>query len=272
MEEQAVENAVQNAEVAPPAPDTTKEVAPTKDAQAPETSSNEEAPKEMSDEQARSFQEMRLEIKRLKEEKKAREKAKSALEEVTPTPSPMASTQTDVDINKFVDPETGALDAVSYGRAVNEAIQKGVAQAHRAATSATQQQLEQADAFRAYPALDPESDEYDSDFDEEVAARLLHARYIGSKVSLRQLAEKVAAKYQKTAVKAKEEGAKQAIESLSVKEQASLETARQTSASARQEQSESEKQSLRERVKSGDEDALAQRISRVPWTKRSDEG
>ncbi|MFZ5845669.1 MAG: hypothetical protein ACOY0S_04340 [Patescibacteria group bacterium] len=219
----------------------------------------EEAPEGMGEEQARAFQEMRQEIKRLKEERAERAKNEDYLREAMPPSAPAAPPA--VDINRFINPDTGEFDADGFNRAHEARYQ-----ALRAEMLSLKQDLDEREARLKHPELDK-----DKQFEEEVAKTWLWENYRGNPVSFSQVAAKIKETRAKTVVASEEEGAKKAMEALSAKEQASLEVSPQTSAAARKEQSEAEDQALRGRTRGGDDQALAQRMAKIPWVKRPEE-
>lgn len=216
-----------------------------------------------------AWKNMRLENKRLKEELDKRQKSQSAFDNLYPQRSDAQTIQQAqnqygsqyVNINQYVDPNTGEFDAQSYNQAVNSRIHQ-----LEQRISQTDQERDEREAREAVPQLNPnDKDNYDPDFEERVAERWLYQNYKGNSVTLKEIALDLSKRENSTTKKARQQGAQQAMESLSEKEQASLDVAPQTSARARQAQSQEERAQLRGRVRSGDEAALTRIMSRIPW-------
>lgn len=202
----------------------------------------------MTEEQRKAFQRMRLENKRLKEEMEARGKTENAFNAFKPQAQPGT-----VDINKFVDPNTGAVDWNGYNQAINT-------QARATAAETVQEQIDENNARQKYPEVFA-----DPDLEEAVAGQWFASKLNGKDVSITEIAGKVAKKLSSAASRAEKIGKEKALEELTPKEQAGLKADGQTSAPSRQAQSAEDEEILRVRARNGDEEALAQLMKSVKW-------
>lgn len=209
---------------------------------------------EMTEEQRKSFQRMRLENKKLKEEIQARQKGESAFDVFRPK-APTGG----VDINNYVDPNTGNVDWGSYNNAV-------VQSAQAAASQTVSEQLDEQTARQKYPEVFE-----NPDLEEAIAGRWLAAKLQGKDVSITELADKFSGLVQKEVDKAERKaekrGAEQALNELTPKEAAALKAQGTTSAPARQAQSAEDEESLKVAARYGNEDALAALVGGVGWKK-----
>lgn len=171
-------------------------------------------------EQARAFQRLRQEKKRLQEQLREKERRQSVFDELKPSYSQVEvqQAQSRVDINNFVDPATGQFQAHRYNEAVNTLIERNRRVAQQTASESAQQTYDEMRAKEKYPQLDPSSDQYDREFEGRVASQYFFDLYRGNKPSILRLAEKEA-KY--LGVTAQKKTA-QVKEQETVKEQASL--------------------------------------------------
>jgi hypothetical protein len=216
----------------------------------------------MSEEQRRAFQEQRLEIKRLKEEKQARLKNESAFNVFRPQAQPG---QVGVNIDNYRDPITGEYNLGAYNQAVNAALQQTVAVAQQANQS-VDERLDEYQARNRHPELfdDPEAEE-------EIASRYLYYKMSGKNVTISDIADSVAKKYSKAVSKAEKIGAEKALEQVSPKEQAALQAAAQNSNPARASQSQDDLERLRQMSRGRDsfaDDAIVARLKSIPWANK----
>lgn len=238
-----------------------------KEQEVSQTQEVETAPKE-----SEAWKQMRLENKRLKEELENRQKGERAFDSLFPKTESKAQTVQQaqaqhgsqyVDVNQFIDKD-GNFDAVSYNQAVNSKI----SQLEQRITQYDQDRDER-EARESIPQLNPSSKEYDPDFEQLVADRWLRLQVEGRGQTLKEVAQSFMKKSSKELDQAKKQGAQEAMESLSEKEQASLDVTPQTSSRARQAQAEADSAQLRSRVRQGDEAALARIMSRIPWANKN---
>lgn len=212
-------------------------------------SSGDELP-ETEEERRRAFQEMRKELKALKEERQTREQSESAFDALR---APQATQQ--VDVNQYVNPNTGEIDWATY----NAAIQ---ATARQQASMEVREQLDEHDARTKYPEVFS-----NRALEEEVAAKYLYNKLRGQNVSVTQIAAQVSENFKKATVKAEKAGAERALNEVNEKEQAALSAQGQTSAPARQSQSSDDLERLRVMSRGQGQssiDAIAQRLKGVP--------
>lgn len=199
--------------------------------------------------QRKAFQEMRQEIKRLKEEKTVREKSESVFDQF----KPQAQTP---DVSQFADPITGNVDWNAYQQADSQRVRAEAQQAAR----------DEVDEYRArekHPELfnDPE-------VEKEIAAQWFFEKYQGQRTSITEIADRVAKRYSKAVTKAEKIGADKALDEVSEKEKAAMEATSQTSEPARQATASADLDSLREQSRFGDEDAIAARLKSIPWANK----
>ena len=216
------------------------------------------------EEQRKAFQRMRHEIDSLKEEAKARQKSQAAFDVLKPRPRPVSAQG--IDINQYVDADTGTVDMGAYNTAVNQLIQQAHVDSAQAAAT-VEERLDEQNARRSVPQLDLDSKEYDAEFEKDVAARYLFEKFNGNNVTMTQIAKELGKKYSKATTKASEDGAKEALERLSAREQAALAANSQSGGQARSQQSAGDTEELRSRTRFGDERAMTERMSRIPWVK-----
>jgi len=239
-------------------PETTQAASPpaeaqTTDEQTTVTTEESDVSQTMSEEQRRAFQEMRLENKRLREETEARKKSESAFDVFKQQPRPMP-----LDPNQFTDQNTGEINWQAYHSAVKQ-------DARAEAQITTKDELDEYKAREKHPELfaDPEAEE-------EIAGLYFFNKARGNNVSVSEITERVAKRYQKAVTKAEKIGAEKILTEVSPKEQAALAASSPTSSPARQAQSEDELERLRRSSRGRgreSEEAVAQRMKNIPWTK-----
>lgn len=201
----------------------------------------------MTDEQRQAFQEMRLELKRLKEEKAARETSESAFQVFKQQPQ-------DIDINQFVD---------SQGQTNWQAYNQAVAQKARfEASQAARDELDEYKAREKFPDLfaNPRTEKV-------IASQWLYERMQGKNTSVYKIAEEFSKDFTKAVSKAEKAGAEQMLSKVSEKEQAAV-TPSKTSTSAKAQLSNDELENLRQQSRGrGTESdvAIAARISKIPY-------
>jgi len=243
---------------------TTPEVADTaeKPVETPDNEKGEPEKLPQTTEQAKAFQEMRRRIKELEEqvgEKKARQ---SAFDQLKPKYSPdqIQQAKEQVDINKFIDPTTGQFQAHLYNEAVNKTIDATRREAQFTASQTVAQSMDEARAKDKYPALDPESEEFNRDFEESVASKYFFQLYQGKNPSIYKIASKEAKVFVKDIKKVEQETTQKVKEQLTEKEQAAL------SASGRSQPGLSDRERLevlQDRSRHGDNWAVAERLRRA---------
>lgn len=205
--------------------------------------------KSMSEEQRKAFQEQRLEIKKLREEKDARARGESAFNAFRPKPQ-----QGTVDINNYVDQNTGQVNWGGYNQAV-------VNQAQSVAAQTVQEQIDENNARQKYPEVFA-----DPDLEEAVAGQWLASKFGGKEVSITDIASRFSKKLAKANTQAEKEGAKKALTELTPKEQASLSVQTQ-SGGAKTQANVEEEETLKYQTRFGNDEALGQLMGRVAWKK-----
>ncbi len=201
---------------------------------------------EMTEEQRKAFQDMRLENKRLKEEMEARGKAESAFDHFRP------QSTGPVNINNFVN-ETGEVDWNRYNQAVTS-------QAQTVAAQTVQETLDEQRARDKYPEVFA-----DPDLEEAIAGQWFASKMKGANVTVESLAQKFSKKLGNAVTKAEKEGAKKALTELTPKEQASLSAQGQSSSGMKNQLSQDEESFLEQKTREGDEEARAKLFSKVSW-------
>lgn len=215
----------------------------------------------MSEEQRRAFQEQRLEIKRLKEEKQARLKSESAFQVFKPRPA--ANLAEPVRVEDYTDPVTGEINRPAYNAAME------ARQARIEAARADQSFEERIDEYRArekYPDLFA-----NPVIEKRIAAEWYFEKVQGNNVTVSEIAESYAREFSKAVSKAEKVGAEKALEQVTPKEQAALQASSQTSAPAQRVASEEELDRLRAQsrgVGGSAEEAIAARMKAIPWANK----
>jgi hypothetical protein len=221
----------------------------------PETAQEDVALPAETDEQRKAFQEQRLEIKKLKEEVEARKQSESAFSAFKPKPL-----MTSFSSEQFTDPVTGEINLQALTQAQEAHITAKV-------TSQMEQRLaeerDEAEARRQHPDLfaDPE-------IEQEIADRWFAAKMRGENVTVTDVAGKVSKRFEKALNKAEKAGAEKALQDIAPKEKVAL-TAPAQSATSAQKQIESENdEAVMQAVRFGNNDALAQAMSKIPWANK----
>ncbi len=208
-------------------------------------------------EQRKAFQEQRLEIKRLKEERetKVEPNRPSAFAAFRPQ-SPQAGV---VNIQQFTDPNTGDINLDAYNAAV---LSRAESVATQKATQAVTEQLDEANARSKYPDLFK-----DADIEREIADRWLAAKVRGEEVTVVQVADQVNKRFSKAVSNAEKAGMERALTEVTPKEAAALAVTGQTRQS-RQSGSDAEHAKLVNESRMGGlkgENAVAARLAGIPW-------
>lgn len=214
------------------------------------------------EEQRRAFQEQRQEIKRLKEEVASREKSESAFNAFR-APTPPTMQPGEIRIEDFIDPTTGMPDYAAFNRAVNTNLQATRQSANYVAQQTAQELIDENNARQKFPDLFA-----DRDTELEIADRWIAAKIRGENPSILSIADRIAKRNQQAVSKAEKIGKEIAFNEVSEKEKAGLSVSGQTSAPARQESSQEDLANLSEKTRRGDDDAVASRISKIPWANK----
>lgn len=214
----------------------------------------------MSEEQRRAFQEMRLENKRLKEEKEVRPQEPSAFDAFKPQ---VTTYQTGpIQIGNYQDPITGETNWQDYNQAQQRREQQILQQARTEAQNTVQETLDEERARRDYPELmsNPVTEK-------QIASRWLYEKFQGNNVSITNIASEFARNFKQAVSKAEKIGEERALNEVSEKEQAST-TVPASSAQARVATSFEDQQQLGEQTRRGNQDAITARISKIPWANK----
>lgn len=210
-------------------------------------------PEDASDRTRAEFEKLKESNKKLKEELDGRRKTESVFESLRVPNQPKQA--------DYVDPQTGQVDVSAF----NQAVQRAEAAYERIVRYEEQRQEEE--AYGEYPGLDPNSDEYNSSLYSKTRAILIDSQLypqdygITKPMTLLQAAKIAAGEESKVVAKAKEAGAKEALEKLTPKEQASLEA---TGRSDRRKQTSATPEELSVRTRYGDKLAVVERLKNIP--------
>ena len=269
MDTQKAEEKVRETETPQVAPPTTEQ--PTTGAetmvkepvaQVPLTEGESDLPADIK-EQRRAFQEQRLEIKRLREEAAKRERSESAFNAFRAQTPPVGQ-PVELRIENFTNPATGETDYAAYNQAVNQVITQQASQnAAYIAQQTTKELLDENNARQKHPELFA-----DQETEQEIADRWLAAKMRGENPSISEIADRVAKRFKRAISSAEKVGAEKILTEVSEKEKAGLSASSQTAQPARQQASQEDLERLQTQTRRGDDDAIAARISRIPWANK----
>lgn len=217
---------------------------------------------ESKEEERRAFQEMRQELKQLREEKQNRTKGESAFSAFRQQ-TPPASNAPTVNIMDFQDPLTGETNWQAYNQQVNGALNQVRQSATYEATQAIREEQDEAQARSKFPEVFS-----DPDVEQEIADRWLAAKVRGENPSITDIAERVSKRFGKAVSKAEKIGAEKILNEVNEKETASLTVSGQTSQPAKQAASAEQLAELGRKSRFGDDDAIAARMSNIPWANK----
>jgi hypothetical protein len=214
------------------------------------------------EEQRRAFQEQRQEIKRLKSEIQNRNKGESAFSAFRQQTPPVGQVNA-VNIQDFQDPITGETNWQAYNQQVNTALSQVRQSATYEAQQAVREEIDEQNARNKHPELfsDPE-------VEQEIADRWIAAKIRGENPTVTDIADRISKRFGKTISKAEKIGAEKILNEVSEKEQASLTVSGQTSQPAQQAASAEQLAELSTKTRYGDDDAIAARMSKIPWTNK----
>jgi len=221
----------------------------------PQTAQEDVALPDSKEEERKAFQEMRLENKRLKEEMNARQQNESAFAVFKPKPQ-----LTSFSSEQYTDPVTGEINIQALTAAQETHITNKVrAEMEQRLT----EEKDEDNARRQHPDLFA-----DPDIEQEIADRWFAAKMRGEKVTVTDIAGKVSKRFQTVLNKAEKAGAEKALQDIAPKEKVAL-TATGQSASAAQRQIDSvDQQATLQSVRFGNNDALADAMSKIPWANK----
>jgi hypothetical protein len=157
----------------------------------------------------------------------------------------------------WYNPETNEVDVSVLNNKLNSLEQRAQrAESQLAGYNEQSVQQQTKEAFDAYPELNPKAEGYDQVFDELVAGHLFRNQVYGKNLTMKEAAEAVRKFASKGTDEARNQGAQQAIQQLTPKEQASLEATgrsdKRTSAA--------DMENLQQRSRRGDFNAIAARL------------
>lgn len=245
-----------------PETDTQESATPTEEQQT--TESDEVSGDELSDATERTKSRFDTLTTELREERQRREVLEATVRDLS---KPKQQEQT---IEPIYDPETGLPSEQGLS-----ALQKQTIEASERAARAEQsvqglleeqkvraQEKEDEEAYVAHPELNPSGKEFNQNLRDVTASIMLrsmiHPEEFGNKqLSHKEAGDRAKDLVSKIAGNAKAEGAKEAIEQLTPKEQASLEAA------GSNQRTNTDISDLRRRTQRGDDNALIERLKRV---------
>lgn len=218
--------------------------------------------KGMTEEQRRAFQEQRLEIKRLKEERETQPDEESAFDAFrAPTP-PVSSGP--VDVQQFTDPITGETNWQGFNQAQQQREQQILQQARAEANQTVEERLDEERARAKFPDLfsNPATEK-------AIAAQwFMDSKFAGKPVSITQVASEFARNFKQAVSKAEKIGAERVLNEVSEKEQAGLNAQSQSSQGQAQATSQEEAERLSVGTRRGNDDAITARLSKIPWANK----
>lgn len=216
------------------------------------------------------FDKLKQRNKRLKEELERKKRTESVFDSMRPQPEPAAPPAVSPEVEQFIDPQTGYVDVGRLNQAMTQQRQE---------IAATRQQIQQyveaeqeREAYKTYPELNPKvADKFDDAFYRRTRAVLMDSMvnpqdYGNRALTLKEAADEAKGSTGKVVEKAKKEGAKEAMEKLTPKEQASLEATGRSDRRAKVETG-SSSEDLSVRTRYGDKAAIAERLSKIPPTR-----
>jgi hypothetical protein len=212
--------------------------------------------------QRRAFQEQRQEIKRLKSEIQNRTRGESAFSAFKQQTPPVGQVNA-VNIQDFQDPVTGETNWQAYNQQINVNLNQIRQSAAHEAQQAVREELDEQNARNRHPELfsDPE-------VEQEIADRWFAAKMRGENPTISDIADRVSKRFSKTISKAEKIGAEKILNEVSEKETAGLTVSAQSAQPARQTASAEKMRELSEKTRMGDNEALAARMSQIPWANK----
>lgn len=224
-------------------------------------STQEGLPADASDRTRNEFEKLR---NQLREERVRRETLEQTFKTFQPQPAPVVRETP----KPFIDPETGFLNEDRLTAAEQRAIDADT-RAKQAEESLKSYLLEQEkrEAFTAHPELNPEKSGFDQNLSNLTRSILTDSMlnpqdYGGKALSFKEAADRVKGLQKPVLEQAKKEGAQQALEQLTPKEQAALAA---NGVPNQQSSTRGDLSQLQYRTRKGDVDAIHERMKGVPW-------
>lgn len=171
-------------------------------------------PDSASDRTTQQFEKLK---KQLAEEREKR----TRLERLVDAPQPK---QQEGGLPEWYNPETREVDVekLQAERAREKAELESLKRQIKGVSRLTEEQQEK-EAYTSYPELNPKSDDFDNDFQEQVVSYMATRIARGENPTIKEAADKIMSLVERRSGQAKVQRAKEAIEKLTPKEQASLE-------------------------------------------------
>ncbi len=251
-----------SADQVPTTPAPAQEVAPQ---ETPSSDQGESSlPEDASERTRQNFEKMREKASAFEQELKAERQRREYLEGVfNSINQPKQEAQPPI-----YDPETGLLNEkvlTDVQRRTTEAENR--ANRAEAAVQGYLKQQEETEAFTAHPELKPDSKQFDKTLHNLTRSILTDSMLNPQEYGGKQLSFKEAADFAKNVSKpvieqARQDGAKQALEQLTPKEQAALEA---TGTPARRSEVNSSLPDLQRGTRKGDVNSVIERLKGVPW-------
>ena len=216
----------------------------------------------MNEEQRRAFQEMRLENKRLKEERESSVSEGSAFDAFKAQTPPVGQSNS-IRVEDYNDPITGETNWQAYNYALQQREQGILQQARFEAQQTVREEMDESKARTNFPELFK-----DKNTEKLIASRWFFEKAQGNNVSISSIAEEFARNFKQAVSKAEKIGEERILNEVTEKEQATLVAESQTSSSARTELSQDNLENLSYRTRTGDADAVTARLSKIPWANK----
>ena len=212
-----------------------------------------ELPKDARERTTEQFEKLKTQL--------AEERAKRTRLERAFSPSQQPQTQ---GTPEWYDPDTQSVD-VNKLQQREALLQQKIGTLENQLTGLTRKEEEkqESEAYATYPELNPKSGDFDDRFQKQLISYMATEFAEGRQPTMKQAADDIVALAERRAKKAKKEGAQEALESISPKEQAALEA---TGRSDRRLPSE-DLSSLRAASRRGGikgNEAVMKRLSRIP--------
>jgi hypothetical protein len=207
---------------------------------------------ESQEEQRKAFQQMRQELKALKEAKEETPK-ESAFDAFRPQ---QQVTGAPVDPQLYADPISGNVNWQAYNQALKQ-------EATTAARQAAQEMMDEQTARTKHPDLftNPARER-------KIADLWFAAKMRGENPTITQVADEYARELGSVLSKAEKNAAEKVLTEVSEKEKAAMAVTSQSSHAAQAQVTSYETEAAMDRVRRGDTDALASLMSKVPWAGR----
>jgi len=259
-DQQALKDSVKDTQESPmPSEEQKTEEAPTVEEDAPKevsTQKTEGLPEDAKERTKREFDKLR---KELRDERERREYVEKVFTSLQPK-------QSKAELKPLIDPETGLFNSQAQMER-DRLLQEAQERAERAEKAVQQYTVEQENQkmYSVHPELDPESQQFDQDLHNVTSALLLKSmvnpeQFGGKQLSGVEAGEMAKRLMKKEVESAKEAGAKEALEQVTPKEQASLEA---SGSSGRRTQVAPKLDELRYKSRKGGEEGLEAIVARL---------